>query len=82
MKIRMMWNGLLICGTRIDGDWEGDPSIPYGTRTIPSYIEDLDVLAGDESLTEYLSDEGHDFFQNLLLEDDTDDNEEGDDYDE
>jgi len=64
------WHGLRIVGDIVDDDWEGDPSVPNGTRHIPPYVQDLEVYVdAEESIVNYLNDEGIDFFCAMLIAD-------------
>ncbi len=42
-NVMSFWNELTVEGTVVEGDWEGDPSIPRGTHQLPPYVEDYIV---------------------------------------
>lgn len=46
--VEIEYKGLTCVGRVIVGDWEGDPSIPRGTRQLPPYVEDLQVYGCDD----------------------------------
>jgi len=43
-----------VSGTIVMDDWEGDPSVPGGTRRIPAYVNDTCVRVGKVDVTEDL----------------------------
>lgn len=47
MEISVDYHGLTIKGDLIKGAYEGDPDVPGGLRKLPTYIDDLAVIAPD-----------------------------------
>ncbi len=48
-------NGLLLRGTIVAGDWEGDPSVIRGVHYLEPYVIDPDALAYDPEEDDYVS---------------------------
>ena len=68
-NVEQTWKGLTVKGDLIENDWEGDPSVPNGTRTIPAYIEDLEVLTEDGyDIVNYLTDDAIDMIESYLID--------------
>jgi hypothetical protein len=68
----------LIEGDIVTDDWEGDPEVPNGVRHYPPYVSDIKVSLMPQTcseeddcaidFTQYLNDDGVQFFAALLLE--------------
>lgn len=58
------WNGLLVEGEVITGDWEGHPEVPGGKKYLPPYTDwvSVTVFAGRREAAE---DEGVDLYDKL-----------------
>ena len=54
-KVSVDYCELTCSGKVIIGDWEGDPSVPNGTRELPPYVDDVTAVAGEVDVYELLS---------------------------
>ena len=61
--------GMKVTFRAVTGDWEGDPSVPGGTRSIPAYPEDMEITAPDGTdITEWFTDEAMERFANDAMD--------------
>ena len=68
-KVSAYFYGFDISGVIISGATEGDDSIPNGTREIPPYVEDLEIINHDGSdMYEYVTDKFIEMCETKLLE--------------
>ena len=50
------WCGLMVTGTWVTGQWEGDPSIPNGVHHLPDELEDVCIYSPEnEDITGYFT---------------------------
>lgn len=68
--VEIEWNGLSCVGRVIVGDWEGDTDVPNGTRTLPPYVDDLQVFAGpgEDDIVDYMTENACDLIIEKMLE--------------
>jgi len=64
-NIETEYEGLIVRGTAVVNDWEGDPNVVRGVNYLPPYVEDVDAIVidsdGDEtSVWHLLSDKAQD----------------------
>lgn len=66
---QIYYRGLMVSGTIITGDWEGDPSIPNGVNYLPPYASELFVHSQDgDDITDMLTEEALEECEQALLE--------------
>lgn len=46
-SVKADWKGMIVMGTIITGDWEGDPAVPNGVHHFDPYVDECEVIAPD-----------------------------------